>query len=199
MDTQWPRYEVFKQDAPGQPHQNVGTVHAPDPEIALLNARDVFGRRPSCYQLWVVPESAILTVTAEELNSESVQQTLDDARSNSGAEPLKTWLVFQKTSQKRSMTFVTHVGELQASSPQQALAQAIGQFDRAEVWVWWVCPAEAVTASDPEVVDSWFTPANDKIYRQQSYYGNVKRTRLEEREQIAQQLSQPKPEKEVAQ
>ena len=44
-DTQWPLYEVFEQERPGQPHRNAGAVHAPDPELALQNARDVFVRR----------------------------------------------------------------------------------------------------------------------------------------------------------
>lgn len=197
MDTQWPRFEVFKQDAPNQPHQNVGTVHAPDGEMALLNARDVFGRRPSCYSLWVVPERAILSVTAEELSSPKMQQSLAEARNAAGSETLKTYLVFQKATLKRAMTFVTHLGEVEASSPQNALAQSMDKFDNSEVWVWWVCPAEAVTSSDPGVVDSWFAPANDKIYRQQSYYGNIKRPSREKLAEIAQQLSQARPEENV--
>lgn len=31
MDTQWPRWEVFKQDTPHKPHQAVGSVHAATP------------------------------------------------------------------------------------------------------------------------------------------------------------------------
>ncbi|MFQ5435705.1 MAG: phenylacetic acid degradation protein, partial [Anaerolineae bacterium] len=38
-DTQWPLWEVFKQDKPDKAHESVGTVHAPDAEMALLNAR----------------------------------------------------------------------------------------------------------------------------------------------------------------
>src|SRR3989337_1551974 len=52
-DTQWPRYEVFQQEAPDRPHRHAGSVHAPDAEIALLNGRDVFVRRPACSRLWV--------------------------------------------------------------------------------------------------------------------------------------------------
>ncbi len=63
-------YEVFKQDRPDGPFRNVGSVHAPDAELALVNARDVFARRPSCVALWVVPDDAILRRTAEELTRE---------------------------------------------------------------------------------------------------------------------------------
>lgn len=177
MDTQWPRYEVFKQDTPRLPHQNVGSVHASDAEIALLNARDVFGRRPSCLSLWVVPARAIFSATAEELDTPEMQQSLANARETATAQPVQTYLVFQKTSQRRSMTFVAHVGAVQAASPQHALALALDTFGDESVFTWWVCPAQAVTSSDPDVVESWFAPANDKTYRQQSYYGHIRRKR----------------------
>jgi ring-1,2-phenylacetyl-CoA epoxidase subunit PaaB len=199
MDTQWPRFEVFKQDTPEQPYQNIGTVHAPDAEIALLNARDVYGRRPNCHSLWVAPEKAILKVTAEELANPQMQQKLVEVQAASGTEPTKTYKIFQKLSQKRSMTFVNHVGEVEAASGEQALVKALQKFAEPEVWVWWVCPAGAITASEPGVEDSWFAPAIDKVYRQQSYYGKVKRKRLDERLQIAEQLSQEQSKTEVAQ
>src|SRR5436309_6402755 len=142
MDSQWQRFEVFKQDAPTLPHQDVGTVHAPDAEIALLNARDVFGRRPSCVSLWVIPERAILSVTAEELAADGAQQALAAARVASTGQPLKTYHVFQKTTQKRSMTFVVHVGEVQAATLQHALARAIEIYGATNVFVWWVCAAD---------------------------------------------------------
>ena len=68
-DTQWPRYEVFKQDNPKKQHEAVGSVHAPDAELALQNARDVFVRRPSAVSLWVVPANSILMVTREEMEA----------------------------------------------------------------------------------------------------------------------------------
>ena len=200
MDTQWPRYEVFKQDAPGQPYQNVGTVHASDAEMALLNARDIFGRRPSCHSLWVAPEQAILKATAEELADPEKYSLLVSAGAPTA--PIATFRVFVKNTQKRSMIFVTFVGEVEAGSAQQALALALKQFVQAEGWVWWVCPAQAILESEPGIEESWFAPANDKVYRQQSYYGRVKRKRLDERLQIAQELDQsakPASRKEVVQ
>jgi ring-1,2-phenylacetyl-CoA epoxidase subunit PaaB len=52
---------VFIQPEAGAPHQHAGSVHAADAEMALQNARDVFGRRGPVANLWVVPASAILT------------------------------------------------------------------------------------------------------------------------------------------
>ncbi len=53
-DTQWETYEVFHQSKRGEPHEHVGSVHAPDPEFALQMARDQFARRLKCVSIWVV-------------------------------------------------------------------------------------------------------------------------------------------------
>lgn len=56
---QWPLWEVFTQAPGGKPHEHAGSVHAPDAEIALQNARDVYTRRGEAVSLWVVPSVAI--------------------------------------------------------------------------------------------------------------------------------------------
>ncbi len=169
-DTQWPRYEVFKQDNPKKPHEGVGSVHAPDAELALQNARDVFVRRPSAVSLWVVPASAILMVTREELaeNPGWLMQT--------GSEGMgQTFHIFTKASQRRSMAFVRHVGQIEATSPERALHQAIesGEFEAAKVWVWWVVPDNQIIRSHDDDIDTLFAPALNKTYRQQTHYGFV--------------------------
>lgn len=58
-DTQWKIFEVFHQQARGEPHIHVGSVHAPDAEMALLLAKEQYARRQACVNLWVVPEGAI--------------------------------------------------------------------------------------------------------------------------------------------
>lgn len=58
-DTQWPIYEVFHQQARGEPHVYVGSVHATDAEMALLLAKEQYARRQACVNLWVVPAEAI--------------------------------------------------------------------------------------------------------------------------------------------
>ncbi|MFQ5459698.1 MAG: hypothetical protein ACE5EL_02775 [Anaerolineae bacterium] len=53
-DTEWEDWEVFQQERRGEHHAHVGTVHAPDPETALLMAKESFARRGPCVNLWVV-------------------------------------------------------------------------------------------------------------------------------------------------
>lgn len=58
-DSQWPVYEVFHQQARGEPHVYVGSVHATDAQMALLLAKEQYARRQACVNLWVVPAEAI--------------------------------------------------------------------------------------------------------------------------------------------
>ena len=162
-DTQWPRFEVFEQERPGQPHRNAGAVHAPDAEMALQNARDVFVRRPDCYSLWVVPAEAILSRTAEELAAGS--GLAPEGRTALAGSPAQTYLIFQKQTQRQGETFVVHAGEVSAPSPEAALARALEQLGGPSVYVWWVVPEAAVTRSDPADAEPLFAPARDKPFR----------------------------------
>ncbi|GHG24564.1 phenylacetic acid degradation protein [Deinococcus indicus] len=166
-DTQWPRWEVFKQDAPNRPHQAVGSVHAGDPQHALLTARNVFVRRPAAVSLWCVREDDILTATPEELTTNFA---LLDTPGEAG-----TYHVGVKRTNKRSMTFVDLSGTVQASGSGDALRQA--QVMHPDVLAWMVFPETAVvrTDEDPGTVESWFAPAKDKTYKQQQHYGVIGR------------------------
>ena len=161
-DTQWPRYEVFQQSRPGSPYQSVGSVHAPDAEIALQNARDVFVRRPQTVSLWVVPAESILARTQEMLEEDDSWQELQPAPP--GTQEQK-YHVFQKTSQRRSMAYVSRVGEVEAPSTAHALLRAWEQYRDERVYVWWIVPAAAIVSSDETDAASMFQPAHEKAYR----------------------------------
>lgn len=68
-DTQWPLWEVFIQANPGIPHKHAGSVHAPDAEMALQNARDTYARRNEGMCIWVVPSNAITSSSPEDIGS----------------------------------------------------------------------------------------------------------------------------------
>lgn len=177
-DTQWSRFEVFQQSREGAPFHNVGTVHAPDEEMALQNARDVFVRRPQTLRLWVVPTRQIFTRTRQELEEDPAWREEMVTK----AVPSKRYHVFCKTSQRRSMNFVTHAGEVEAATPVQALEKAIERYGDDGIYVWWIVPADAVIASDDAEADSMFAPAEEKTFRMPTEY----RTRTMMREVMEQ-------------
>lgn len=166
MDTQWPRWEVFKQDRPDKPYEAVGAVHAPDAEVALLNARDVFVRRPECHSLWVTPEAAVLRLTAEEL---AAQPGWLDQEASDATDPA-LYHVFCRQNHRRSMVAVTQTGQVVASSLADAMRQAVQQQSPADTVLWWVVAASALTCSNDDDIASMFDPVLEKTYRDQSSY-----------------------------
>jgi ring-1,2-phenylacetyl-CoA epoxidase subunit PaaB len=157
-DTQWPRFVVFLQPAVNEPHQYVGSVHAPDAEMALLNARDVFVRRPECISLWIVTASIILAKTAEELAKEPLPETLDSALLR------ETYHIFQKLTHKG--TFV-YQRDTEAASPPEAVRQAV----ESPALAVWVFPARYVTRSEADDAAPMFAPAHDKTpFRDQTEF-----------------------------
>lgn len=60
MKNDWPLWEVFIRSQHGLAHKHVGSLHAPDAELAVNNARDVYTRRNEGVSIWVVPSSAIV-------------------------------------------------------------------------------------------------------------------------------------------
>jgi ring-1,2-phenylacetyl-CoA epoxidase subunit PaaB len=55
----WPMWEVFVRQRRGLSHVHAGSLHAPDAETAIQNARDVYTRRVEGVSVWVVPSSAV--------------------------------------------------------------------------------------------------------------------------------------------
>ena len=66
LKKEWPLWEVFSQPKSGKPHEHSGSLHAPDAETALLNARDVYARRKEAVSLWVVPSDQITASSPED-------------------------------------------------------------------------------------------------------------------------------------
>jgi len=62
----WDSYQVFHQKKRGEQHHHVGIVHAPTAEMALLFAKEQYGRRQKCVNMWVVPTTAVLAFDTED-------------------------------------------------------------------------------------------------------------------------------------
>ena len=65
----WPLWEVFVRGKRGLSHVHVGSLHAPDAEMALRNGRDVYTRRQEGVSLWVVRSSDITASSPDERDS----------------------------------------------------------------------------------------------------------------------------------
>ncbi|HSF81111.1 MAG TPA: hypothetical protein VLA49_07750 [Anaerolineales bacterium] len=164
-DTQWPRFQVFVQEKHGSPFLDYGSVHAPDPEMALLNARDVFARRPECVAMWVVPAQGIFSKTAQELAD---WQSMPSPHNVSTPEP---YHVFAKS---KSVGTQTQIGQVEASSPEGALLLALDRFRKTTTaFAWWVFPAQLVLSSQVQDIPSLYAPAGEKTFRLSTDYKTV--------------------------
>ena len=60
VDNEWPLFEVFIRARAGLEHKHAGSIHAPDAQMAIDHARDVYTRRQEGVSIWVVPSTQIV-------------------------------------------------------------------------------------------------------------------------------------------
>ena len=60
-------WEVFRQEKDGEPMRHGGNVLAPDPELAMHYARELFGRRGESDRLWIVRRADIVVLDDPDL------------------------------------------------------------------------------------------------------------------------------------
>lgn len=162
MDTQWPRFCVFKQNTPDDVPENCGTIHAPDPELALLNARDVFVRRPDCHSLWIIPMKEVLSLTSEQLERHGMIEFMQQ-----GPGPIGSYVIFTKPDYRDRYAYA---GELPASDSYEAMRKALDRYPPDSHVAWRVAPFESILTSDEEDTQSWFEPAHAKPFRHPAFY-----------------------------
>lgn len=65
----WPLWEVFIRSKQGLSHKHVGSLRAPDEEMALANSRDVYTRRNEGVSIWVVKSINIVASNPAEADA----------------------------------------------------------------------------------------------------------------------------------
>jgi ring-1,2-phenylacetyl-CoA epoxidase subunit PaaB len=133
--------------------------------MALLNARDVFVRRPACVSLWVVPAMAVFSRTAEEVAEKPLSD--ETAQAENAAQ---NFIIFQKSTHKAGYNYA---GKVNASTPSQALVIAFETFTHRSARAWWVFPEYLLTRSTSEDIEALFAPASNKDFRDQAFYHTV--------------------------
>ena len=76
MSKEWPLWEIFIRAQNGMSHRRMGSLHAPDAEMAIKNARDVYTRRGEGVSIWVVRSSDI--TASQESDVASFYDPMDD-------------------------------------------------------------------------------------------------------------------------
>ena len=86
-------YEVFHQAKRGEHPVHVGSLHAPGPDLALVMAKEQYGRRSRTVSIWVVPTTAVTTITVDDADIfETVpEKTYREAKGYRVGQKLKAW------------------------------------------------------------------------------------------------------------
>jgi len=63
---EWPLWEVFVRAKRGLSHVHAGSLHAPDAEMAVRNARDLYTRRQEGVSIWVARAEEITASSPDE-------------------------------------------------------------------------------------------------------------------------------------
>ena len=100
---EWGTFEVFHQKKRGEQHVHAGVVHAPDPEMALLFAKEQYGRRLKCANLWVVKSTDVYSIGYE--NEDMFETTPEKLYREAGGYKLRDKINQFKKDQK-----LTHAG-----------------------------------------------------------------------------------------
>ena len=84
---------------------------------------------------------------------------------------MKNWPLFEVFIRSKNGLDHKHAGSLHAADSTMAIENARDVYSRRQEGVSiWVVESKYITASDPNQNDSFFEPAEDKIYRHPTFY-----------------------------
>ena len=95
-------------------------------------------------------------------------ETTGDVTKNVTATEWPLWEIFIRSKQGLDHK---HVGSLHAADAQMAIENARDVYTRRQEGVSiWVVESKHIHASNPDEADSFYEPANDKVYRHPTFY-----------------------------
>jgi len=181
---QFVTFEVFVQPKESKPYQHEGIVHAPTIDMAFLFAKEQFSRRGmSCSGVWVIKTDNIQVSPITE-NDEDIYDFIHEEIME-GAEKGKNeaYQVFHL--KKRGKQHV-HVGELEATSFEEALFNAKSKFQevKAILNIWVAKEEDFLKIEGEEFTDIWET-LPEKKYRDAMDYRATEKIKKFKAEQNA--------------
>jgi ring-1,2-phenylacetyl-CoA epoxidase subunit PaaB len=172
-------FEVFLQMREGRAFEHAGIVHASGLEMAFIFAKEQFSRRYTCTGMWVVA-TADLTVTEYTDLEENVYDLITDQPTQPNEE-VQTYEVFHLLKRGKQHK---HVGQVEASGPQQALYEAKKAFnDDSPVLNIWIGPTKKFLISQEQDKVIWSTLKEKKHREVISYKAADKLKAYKERTQ----------------
>lgn len=156
---QFETYQAFIQTKEGKPFEHVGTVHAPNEEMAFLFAKEQFSRRGTfCHALCVV-KTELLQVSKFTDNAQDVYDTFEGSYSGDTSESFEVFHLLKRGKNHK------YIGNVQAKDFEDGLLAAKETYPRDKpVFNVWITKSENILMSDEEDADIWDT-LKEKKYR----------------------------------
>lgn len=164
---QFGTFEVFVQPREGKPFQHEGIVHGPNLEMAYVLAKEAFTRRFTCTSLYVV-DTRNVHVSPLTDGTQNVYEILPEASVNTGDKfPFEIYHLLKRGKQH------IHAGQVEASSPEEAMKLAREKFnaDRKPVYNIWAIRTSDIRFTTPGDSDLWLTLPEKKFRDAADYKG----------------------------
>jgi ring-1,2-phenylacetyl-CoA epoxidase subunit PaaB len=166
---QFGTFEVFVQPKEGKPFQHEGIVHAPNLEMAYVLAKEAFTRRFTCVSLYVVDTRNVYVSPMTEGN-QNAYEMIPEVPVQSGEK-----VSFEIYHLARRGKQHVHAGTVTASTPNEAMSLAKGQFTRDKVvYNIWAIRTSDIRFTSPEEKDLWITLPEKKFRDAADYKGGDK-------------------------
>lgn len=171
---QWGTFEVFVKPKEGKPFQHEGAVHAVDPDLAFVLAKETFTRRFLCSSLFVTATQNVF-VTDYTDNNQNIYETVNGKASGEG----QTFEIFHLL--KRGKQHV-HGGSVVATDHEDALRAAKQKLSSGvAVLNVWVIRTDDIRFTSSEEQDLWNTLPDKKFRDASDYKAGDKLTEFTER------------------
>lgn len=156
---QFETYEAFIQIKEGKNLEHVGTVHAPNEEMAFLFAKEQYSRRGMFCNALCVIKTELIKVSEFTDNENDIYGTLQGAATGETTNSFEVFHLVKRGKQHK------HAGSVMAKDYEDALLVSKQSIARPKpVYNVWVVQTADIFGSDEEDTDIWDT-LKDKKYR----------------------------------
>jgi ring-1,2-phenylacetyl-CoA epoxidase subunit PaaB len=164
---------VFTMQKEGKPWESVGTIHAANPELALLFAKEQYTRRGNLFFALAVVEQASVTEFGTAGLQENMFHRAGELALPTGNpdDTLTNFAVFYQKKRGKSHFFLCNVN---AVSVNEALVLTARNHFTDPCTCLWVFPEAKMVKTEPEEMDLWLN-LPDKKYREVIMYKSLDR------------------------
>lgn len=156
-------YQVFVRLKESRPLLHVGIVHAPNLEIAFMNAKEQYSRRLTCTDLWIVETRNVAHSKMANVG-QSAYELIDEASNIDGDLEYEVFHLLKRGGQPK------HVGTIKASGEIEAFSVAKNSFDDLPNAVHvWIAKSAHILKSKEEDIEIW-DMLSEKRYRDAGVY-----------------------------